>query len=174
MILIHPWRVDLRDKVEDIERALDGYPVLDEDDFTQREFEDIEAQWESYGYSDLLSEITKYLAPFGNSDIDIVDADTYELRRLIEDKLGYNLIEANDSCFSRIKDILPKLDIASIWQHIKSIQLDKDSFELLSRDVYLVIHNNKVKVTDYWTDKPLEVPDWIALHYNNPKQACLF
>jgi hypothetical protein len=166
-------RIDLRDKAEDIERALNNSGILDEDDFSQRENEDIEEQWECWGYSDLLKEVTKYLAPFKDTDIDIVDADTYELRRIIEDRVGYGLIACRDSYFSRIKNVLPKIDTPKLWQHIKSVQLDKESFDALSRDVYLVLHTHKVTVTDYWTDGPLEVPDYIVLHYNNPRQPNL-
>lgn len=173
LILVHPWRKDLIDKATDIERALDGYPVLDEDDFSQREYEDIESQWESWGYSDLTSEILKHLAPFEDSDCDNLEGDLYALRRLIEDKLGYNLIECKDSSFCRIEEVLNKVPVQDVWQHVTSIDIDKASFDELGREVYLVIHEKGIVVKDYWTGDKLEVPDYVALHYNNPKQPNL-
>lgn len=173
LILIHPWRKDLRDIATDIERSLDGYPVLDDDDFSQREFEDIESQWECWGYSDLFSEVTKHLSPFGDTDCDSLEADSYELRRLIEDKLGHGLIECRDSYFSRIEDVLARIPTPEIWEHITSVEIDKASFDALGRDVFLVIHNKGIVVKDYHTGEPLQVPDYIALHYNNPQQPNL-
>jgi hypothetical protein len=45
--------------VDDIERSLENYPILDEMDFYQREWDSAVECWEIYGYSDFVSGICK-------------------------------------------------------------------------------------------------------------------
>lgn len=57
LILIDPTDVEAVRIGEDIERALEDYPVLDENDFLERELEDELESWQAYGEK----EFTKWL-----------------------------------------------------------------------------------------------------------------
>ena len=66
---------------EDIESRLEDYPLLDESDYSQREFEEFEESWDSWGRKQLVKDIVK---GFGLSEraADLLDdADNETLRQ---------------------------------------------------------------------------------------------
>lgn len=54
IILIDPSDLERVAAAERMEEALADYPVLDDEDFSRREYEEYERAWDSYGYRDFL------------------------------------------------------------------------------------------------------------------------
>lgn len=70
---------------EDIENRLADYPLLDEEDFSRREWEDYEAGWESYGWSEFIRLLAKrFNLPERAVDL-LRDADSEALRQFFQD-----------------------------------------------------------------------------------------
>ncbi len=84
IILIDPADAERIQIAEGVAEALSDYPVIDEEDFSRREWEDYESGWEDYGREDFLRLLEKR---FGLPDraMDILeDAPSEELRELYE------------------------------------------------------------------------------------------
>lgn len=60
LILIHPWRKDLRKIAEDINAQLRNYPVLDEGDYCERTYEAALECWDSWGRDQLREALNSY------------------------------------------------------------------------------------------------------------------
>lgn len=56
IIIVHPDRLE---DAESIEKALSDYPVLDDQDFSRREWEAFEENWDSWGHKEFAEEIHK-------------------------------------------------------------------------------------------------------------------
>lgn len=57
IILAHP---SLEDKVQEIQRCLENYPVLDESDHCRREEDDYQESWDSWGYRDFVRALVQH------------------------------------------------------------------------------------------------------------------
>lgn len=57
LIVVHP---DLRTELESIEKRLDGYPVLNEDDFSEREYNEAQELWAGCNLSERLEYLKRY------------------------------------------------------------------------------------------------------------------
>lgn len=62
IILIDPRNSMLVEKAEELEGALENYPVLDEEDLSKREWELMEESWELYGRKEFLRGVSKLLS----------------------------------------------------------------------------------------------------------------
>ena len=56
IILCHP---DLEEKVDEIQSALEDYPVLDEEDYSRREWEEFERSWDDWGWRDFVKALSR-------------------------------------------------------------------------------------------------------------------
>jgi len=57
ILLVHPENLPT---VEKIEETLENYPVLDDDDYCEREYEAVIEAWESYGFDEFIATIKKH------------------------------------------------------------------------------------------------------------------
>lgn len=61
IIIFNPAVPDLLEKAEDIERCLENYPVLNDEDLSLREQEDARESWDNHGASDFRKALTGVL-----------------------------------------------------------------------------------------------------------------
>lgn len=61
IIIFNPADPELLRKAEDIERSLEDYPVLNEDDLSAREWEDMLESWDNYGAREFRNALTAVL-----------------------------------------------------------------------------------------------------------------
>lgn len=64
IILVHP---DLKDKLEEIDARLEDYPLLDEEDYSARCYEEAQICWDSFGAHDCRRELQKEFALADNT-----------------------------------------------------------------------------------------------------------
>ena len=85
IILAHPSRAA---DVDAIQESLENYPVLDDEDFSRREWESYESQWADYGARDFTRHLQKEME-FSDTVRDFLDdADRDALRKLYEDSIS--------------------------------------------------------------------------------------
>jgi hypothetical protein len=75
IIIINPANADLLSKAEDIERALENYPVLDDEDLSEREHEAMLEAWDDYGAREFRDALTRVLEPCFDEYSDTEPAD---------------------------------------------------------------------------------------------------
>jgi len=92
IIIVNPGNAELVKQAEDIERSLENYPVLNDEDYSRREWECFQESWESWGRRDYQKELAKKLfADFAEGvSEDFQDSE-------IDDALGELSPEAIDS-----------------------------------------------------------------------------
>ena len=81
LIIAHPaWLT----KVEEIESALESYPILNEDDYSERENEFKEECWSSYGRRDFEKQLLSTLENMANELVDSESIIEREVREMTE------------------------------------------------------------------------------------------
>lgn len=75
IIIFDPAVPELLQKAEDIECALQDYPVLDDSDLSAREWEDMLESWDSYGAREFRNALTAILGSCLDEHSDIEPAD---------------------------------------------------------------------------------------------------
>lgn len=171
LILIHPLRKDLIAIAEDIERSLSGYPVLSDDDYSQREHDYLDELWEHEGYEALAELMAKRLLSAYAADLDIlpdycdtiIDWDKYQVRTIVE--ANYPILEENSSAWNIAAEILKETYHGVLWQYVQKIRLPELLFNSLSHDVYHLIVKHKIQVISDDDESTLNVPDFIAVQY---------
>jgi hypothetical protein len=86
IIIVNPSNLKLVAIAEDIERALMDYPVLNDEDLSQREWEDFCESWDSYGAKQVADDAARNLG-FGTTLRDFLrcDADRDDFRQFFMD-----------------------------------------------------------------------------------------
>lgn len=158
LILIHPWRHDLLELAQEMQYTLEDYPLLDEDDFCQKEYEETERLWDSYGYEDLSKELAERLC------LDDLVSNQYELRSFVEQN---NPVLDSEGNFQNraIQHLLNYSLSQDLWKYVKSASIPQDALDSLSSADWHEIYLHKVQLT-LDTD-PVEVPVYIAVQYDD-------
>ena len=92
-------RQDAKDKVailESVEKKMGDYPVLDEDDFSDREYQEWESSYDSWGKDEVLNEIGKYLGDESAADTPLTPEMEENLHRVVLDHFSINGGEMGD------------------------------------------------------------------------------
>lgn len=84
IILVDNAAADKVAVLDEIVAALEDYPVLDEEDFSKREWDDYLEAWENYGRSDFVSDILRPMINFDGVEDLITGADSQDLLSLFE------------------------------------------------------------------------------------------
>ncbi len=84
IIIVDPSDSKVVGIVEDLQTALENYPVLDDEDFSRREWEEYESGWEDYGRKDFIRQLEKEF-DLPSVAVDIIDnAPSEDLREFFE------------------------------------------------------------------------------------------
>jgi len=75
IIIVDPADEKAMDRAYELARALENYPVLDDDDYASREMEDIDESWDNYGDSDCRKAMISTLESEITDDGDTVPDD---------------------------------------------------------------------------------------------------
>lgn len=175
IILIHPWNKKAIAIGEDIESSLSDYPILDDDDFSRRELEDRDTQWDEHGYDDLQDRLCfrlfgEYCDDTGYDKDWIISYDTYHVRNIVESQ--YHVIDEQTYFDEKQVDrTLKGTSTEELWKNIFKLSLPKYIFNALPHALYHQIQAQSIAVTDYDTGEPLAVPDFIAVQYNQNQQT---
>jgi hypothetical protein len=102
LILIHPWHKKLLERARELEKQLDNYPILDEDDYSARCEIEIDRQWDDFAREDFISELSEYteldLTEYSSEQIDSLYYFMQEISGTYRDSF------TEDPCF-HIEDI---------------------------------------------------------------------
>lgn len=129
IIIFNPANADLLSKAEDIERSLEHYPVLDEDDLSRREYEQMEDSWSSWGYRDWQRQLENEL----NHQLDEVSDTTpiYHDQRWCQHwGMDVDLCQCGDCLttetqyYTRLLDVLDNLSTEQLWELGQKMELD--------------------------------------------------
>jgi hypothetical protein len=84
IILINPDDAKAVKTADDIESALAGYPVLSDEDYSEREYADYQQSWESWMCRDFARELTRVFQLADSTEYKLDDLDTGKMREFYE------------------------------------------------------------------------------------------
>lgn len=84
IILVHPDRTA---EVDDIEAGLENCPALDQDDVSEREYQDYIDSWDSFGWRDFVRELAREFRLSFEAEAVLDDASTDKLLELYENAI---------------------------------------------------------------------------------------
>ncbi len=132
IIIVNPKAGKTLKIAESIESSLEDYPVLNEQDFSDKEMELIEECWTSYGRSDFEEELTSHIEyligegklqnsgnlidEYGEVDLMDYDKEIDEIADMIFNRLPYGPeIETGGSVYFDYDMMLNEIDITDLW-----------------------------------------------------------
>ena len=114
IIIFDPDCEQVASAAYDMAGALQNYPVLNDEDLSEREFDDFQECWDSYGRSDFLramvSELNSLRCPTVAALIDDLDGDQVdEIWQALRDRLGFEYEHNGDECIINIDGAVREL-----------------------------------------------------------------
>ena len=117
IIMIHEdSSPEIWDQVESINNALSDYPVLDDDDFYQKESDIINESYESYIRDEFMDIIKKHFDLYDIEEKEDILSKTY-LDELIDLSNTEYIIENNSAYVYNIESIIEYLNIEKVKEH---------------------------------------------------------
>ena len=98
IIIIKPGSPEEK-TAEEIEAALENYPVLDDEDLSEREFEDTRASWDLWGCSDFVEYVVRELDLSSEAESALEDVSTDDMLSAYFDNGGDYETHSDGPCF---------------------------------------------------------------------------
>lgn len=147
IIIIDPKAEDIVSRAEEMEGALENYPVLDEDDLSKREYEAYREAWDSWGRNDFLRAMQHEFSnqfigstPHGYSldEIDdgfdlLADDDVDALFHNAVSKCGWEYQMSSDGVSVNIDDAIERLNLDEVADKVDAALWDRDTKRDISR-----------------------------------------
>jgi hypothetical protein len=133
IILVNPA---FESVVEDIERSLEDYPCLDENDLSEREYDEFRESWDNWGRSEFTHDI-KSNFELSEEEDDMLDfhVDIDSLWRECTDHIGWEYQMDGDSVSINLSDASKYLSEHPdlVWDAIKASYSSKSYLDELKR-----------------------------------------
>lgn len=175
--LVHPWRKDVIEVIEDMESGLNNYPLIDDDaeDYYEELKQETIADYLPDALRDFEWMVSDYLATFKgfeSVEIEPTDEELYALFELACDRQGYGIeLDSTDSAYIDVDRLKKYLSLIDIITDIEIVKLP--SLEDVPHSVFHdCIKHHRRGFYDL-NGELLELPDFITLQYDR-KQVPLF
>ena len=172
LILIHPWNKKAIEQAEDIEYQLNNYPVLDENDLSEREMEDQDQAWQNRIEHEFREALNEAL----DIDCDNVEESNlfFYFRDLCDKSNTYIETDYQYGSSIDIDSVVAAATLESALIALPEVRLSAENFADLPHSSYHAIAPSII--TPKVGDKPhvlldlegntLEIPDFIAVQYD--------
>lgn len=114
IILVHPSR---EKEVEDIERSLENYPVLDEEDLSEREYEAMQEDWNSWAARDFEKELLRCLENMANEE-----PEGSGIEQALQHEKDLDDFMPDGGMTYRMAGVEPPTDSERLWRRIEEIE----------------------------------------------------
>lgn len=143
---------------EDIERSLEDYPVLDEDNYLEKESEEQYENWKNYLEREFCSSLESIF------EICLDHADEQSIWDYFIQLQDLSNTEWENGWID-IDRITDKAELSSLLLTVQHVQIDKALFDSLPHALFHSLMKENIAVYDL-DDTLLSVPDFIAVQHN--------